>query len=198
MPCGAQLRGGADAGQHQQLRRVEGAAGEDDLAPRARPAAESPPLPPGRRVGAVEVRALRYSTPIARFRSSNRTRVASASSSIRSRSGCARGDIEDPLAGADALVRCASTAACSRRPRTRRGRSAGRSGRPRRRSACAGCAAGWRPTGRRRAPSRAPAAPDRRRASPRAAAHFRCRASRPSRVRSDRSRIGRGGATAAR
>ena len=45
-----------------------------------------------------------YSTPMARFVSSNSTRVASAFSSIFSRSGCCFAHVEQALARADALV----------------------------------------------------------------------------------------------
>ena len=68
MPCSSQQRARADARELQQLRRVERAAGEDDLAAGARDC-ES------RRRGGIRRRR--------RARPSNRTRVASASVTTR-------------------------------------------------------------------------------------------------------------------
>ena len=102
---GAQLRGGADAGQHQQLRRIESAAGEDDLAPRGDPPRSRRRFRRSCRVGAIEVRTGQIldagrAVPLVEH-DAGRERVQLDPQAVR----IARGDIEDPLAGADALVR---------------------------------------------------------------------------------------------
>ena len=104
MPCSRRSRRRADARQHQQLRRVEGAAAEDHLA-RAR---TSRALARRRRWAArgrgrgARPCDTRRRAPLPS--SSKRTRVASASSSMCRRSRMRRGDLEQALARAGAAM----------------------------------------------------------------------------------------------
>ena len=95
-----EFRARSDAREHQELGRVERAAGQDHLASRAGLAALAG-VGARVRVGAVEPRTLQIldaDRPVGR---SNRTRVASASSSMQSRSGWRCGHVQQALAGAD-------------------------------------------------------------------------------------------------
>ena len=101
----AQLRGRADARQHQQLRRVEGAAAQDHLAPRAHLARARPARSLGCGMRAVEARALAGTRRRWRRRRRRRARAWPAHRArCAADRGCAARDLEQALARAGAAM----------------------------------------------------------------------------------------------
>ena len=143
MPWRSSPSRGPMPGEHQQLRRVEGAAGQDHLARGADLAALAGAAA---RVGGARGRAARpcrYSTPTARLLA---RRTARASRARRARCaagpGCRRGDVEHPLARARPRVVARGERQCSRCPRRSAAPAASRSDRP-----CPGAATSRRAIG---------------------------------------------------